>query len=193
ADLRPSTEGNFAGADSGAAVQGIAPVQRRDPAATRAAAEDAAQCRGARARARPRSRSLGYRQAVSRALDARPDRLARHRAAPARRGPVSCDRAAAAAEADLPAAQQSASRIGDGDPGIRRDAARAQSLAGADRAAGRGGGGDPDLARLVAAAVCGRLAAHCIRTRKGGAARAVRGAYLAGALPPAGAAAPAAT
>ncbi len=104
------------GPDSGAAVQGVAPVQCRDPAAARAAAEDAAQCRGPGPGARSRSRSLGHRQAVPRALDARSDRLARSRAAPARRGAVSGDRAAAAAEADLPAAQQSAVGIGDCDP-----------------------------------------------------------------------------
>ena len=68
--------------------------------------------------------------------------------------------AASVAAADLPAPQQSAGGIGDGDTGIRRCTTRAQPLAGADRASGRGGGCDPALARLVAdAADAGRSAA----------------------------------
>ena len=68
-----------------APVPDLAPVQRRDPAAARPAAEDAAQRRRARPRARSRARPVEHRQAVSRALDGRAGRLARPGRAAARR------------------------------------------------------------------------------------------------------------
>ena len=75
AALRPPAEGHLARQRAAAAVPDLAPLQRRDPAAARAAAEDAAQHRGPGPRARPRARPVEHRQALPRALDARPGRL----------------------------------------------------------------------------------------------------------------------
>ena len=77
AAVRPAVEGHLARPGAAAAVPDLAPLQRRDPAAAGAAAEDAAECRGARAPARSRTRPVGHRAAVSRALDGRAGRLAR--------------------------------------------------------------------------------------------------------------------
>ena len=79
---RPLKEISFGAA--AAPVPDLAPLQRRSPAAAGAAAEDAAQHRRPRARARPGPRPVGDRQALPRALDGRAGRLARLRRAPCR-------------------------------------------------------------------------------------------------------------
>src|SRR5690606_8812660 len=75
AGIRPAAEGDLAGPGADAAVPGLAALQRRDPAATGAAAEDFAEHRGPGPPARSRPRPVDHRQAVPRALDARADRL----------------------------------------------------------------------------------------------------------------------
>jgi len=90
-------EGNFLRAGTAAPVPDLAPLQRRDPAAARHAAEDAPQHRGARTPARPRPRSVDHRQTVSRELDARADRIEGTAAHPSQRGAALGDDAAAAA------------------------------------------------------------------------------------------------
>ena len=75
--FRPPALRDLARPRPAAAVPRLAPVQRRDPAAARAAAEDAAQRRRPRSAARPQPRPLGDGAALSRTLDERPDRPAR--------------------------------------------------------------------------------------------------------------------
>ena len=77
AAVRPAAEGHLARPGAAAPVPDLAPLQRRDPAAARAAAEDAAQRRRPGPRPRPRARPLEHRQALPRALDGRAGRLAR--------------------------------------------------------------------------------------------------------------------
>ena len=84
AALRPAAEGHLARPGAAAPVPDLAPLQRRDPAAAGAAAEDAAQRRGPGPPARPRARPVEHRQAVPRALDGRAGRLARAGRAAAR-------------------------------------------------------------------------------------------------------------
>ena len=84
----------------------------RDPAAAHAAAEDAARRRGTGPPARPRPRPVGDREAVPRALDARPDRPAGAAAAAARRGALHRRGAARAAAAAAPEAAGAAARVG---------------------------------------------------------------------------------
>ncbi len=91
------------GKRAAAALHRVAPVQRRDPAAARAAAEDAAVDRVARPHARPGARPVGHRQALPRALDGEPDRAAGAAAADAGRGAVPHRRAAGAAAPAAPA------------------------------------------------------------------------------------------
>ena len=55
---RPA-QGHLARPGAAQALPDLAPLQRRDPAAARAAPEDAAQCRRARSHARPRARPVG--------------------------------------------------------------------------------------------------------------------------------------
>ena len=59
-----------------AAVCHLSAIQRRDPAAAGSVAKDAAQHRRSGPRSRSRSGSVEYRQALSRTLDVRADRLA---------------------------------------------------------------------------------------------------------------------
>jgi hypothetical protein len=84
--LRPPAEGDFAGPRAAAPVPDFAPVQRRGAAATGAAAEDPAQCRGPRPRARPRARPVADRAALPGTLDERTARLAGLREQPQARG-----------------------------------------------------------------------------------------------------------
>ena len=82
AAFRPPAEGHLARPGADAAVPDLAPLQRRDPAAAGAAAEDPAQHRGPGPPARPRPRPVDHRQALPRALDERAGRLARPARAP---------------------------------------------------------------------------------------------------------------
>jgi hypothetical protein len=66
AALRPAAEGHLAGPGADAPVPDLAALQCRDPAAAGAAAEDAAQHRGAGPPARPRPGPVGHRQALPR-------------------------------------------------------------------------------------------------------------------------------
>src|SRR5215471_9523931 len=122
ADLRQAAEGNLAGAGAHTALQGVAPVQRRDPASARAPAEDAAERRGARAPTRSGSRPLGHGETIPRALDAGPARLARAGATSARGSAVSAERAAAAPAPHL-------SEAGSPTTCLRRSAEGARSIA----------------------------------------------------------------
>ena len=108
ARVRPAAVGDLARPRAAAALPRVAPLQRRDPAAARAAAEDAAQHRGPRPGARSEARPVGHRDAVPRALDERPDRPAGAAAAAARRGAVH-RRGAARAAAAHPSAPHGAS------------------------------------------------------------------------------------
>ena len=125
------------GQGAGAALPRVAPVQRRDPAAARAAAEDAAQRRRPGSAARSRPRPVGDRQALPRALDGGPDRPAGAAAAPARRGAVHRRGAARAAAPAAPAAAGAAA--GRGRRAARRSprrSARATAARVVARAAG---------------------------------------------------------
>jgi len=116
ADLRPAAEGDLFRPAAAAPVPDLAPLQRRGPAAARAAAEDAAQHRGPGTRARPRPRPVADRQAVPRALDARAGGVARPAAQPAARGAVlGRDRAADPAPR-APGAGRGAQRRAAGRP-----------------------------------------------------------------------------
>ena len=130
ADLRPAAEGDFAGQGAGVAVPRVAPLQRRDPAAADAAAEDAAQRRRTGPAARPGPRPVGDGQALSRTLDARPDRLAGAAAAADRRGALHRRRAARTAAPAAPATAGAAGGVGLRHRGARRRADDAQPLAG---------------------------------------------------------------
>ena len=103
ADLRPAAVADLARQGAAAAVPRVAPLQRRDPAAAHAAAEDAAERRGARAPARSGPRPVDDGDAVPRALDGGPDRPARA-GAPVRGGSALPDRRAARAAAAHPPA-----------------------------------------------------------------------------------------
>ncbi|MCK7501360.1 MAG: AarF/UbiB family protein [Comamonadaceae bacterium] len=102
--LRPAAEGHLARPGAAAAVPDLAPLQRRDPAAAGAAAEDAAQHRGPGPPARPRPGPVDHRQALPRALDERADRLARPARAAEERGAALRAAAARAAAAAAPVA-----------------------------------------------------------------------------------------
>src|SRR5205814_3594269 len=97
--------------------------------AARAVAEDAAERRGTEPAARPRSRSLGDCDAVSRTLDGGSDWLACARATPDRRGAIHRQRASRAAAVIASAVARGARCVGYGDQGIRRCAENTQSLA----------------------------------------------------------------
>ena len=101
AALRPAAEGHLARPGAAAPVPDLAPLQRRDPAAAGAAAEDAAQRRGPGPPARPRARPVEHRQALPRALDGGAGRHARPDAA-AREGGAALRPPAAAAAAPDP-------------------------------------------------------------------------------------------
>ena len=120
AAVRPAAEGHLARPGAAAPVPDLAPLQRRDPAAARAAAEDAAQHRGPRPRPRPRARPLEHRQALPRALDGRAGRLARPGRA-AEEGGAALRPPAAAAAAPAPrraaAAGAGAAALPRGAPG----------------------------------------------------------------------------
>ena len=105
AAVRPAAEGHLARPGAAAAVPDLAPLQRRDPAAAGAAAEDAAQRRRAGPRARPRARPVEHRQALPRALDGRAGRLAGLRRAAEEGGAALRAPAAAAAAPAAPALQ----------------------------------------------------------------------------------------
>ena len=85
----------------------------------------------------PRPRSVGDRQAVPRALDARPDRLPRAAAAAARGSAVHRRRATGIAAAAASETDGALTRLRYRDPGIGGRAESPQSLAGAGRAAAR--------------------------------------------------------
>ena len=84
-DLRPAAEGDFLRPRAAAPVPDLAPLQRRNPAATGAAAKDPAQHRRPGPPARSRARPVEDRQALPRTLDERAGRLARPDEAPADR------------------------------------------------------------------------------------------------------------
>src|SRR6266498_432453 len=111
AGVRSAAEGDLARQSADPAFQGIAAFQRRDPAAARAAAEDAVQHRGARPDARSGPRPVGDGEAVPRALDARADRATGVSAAADRRSAVHRQRAARAAAAAAPAAARAAGAV----------------------------------------------------------------------------------
>ena len=104
AALRPAAEGHLARPGAAAPVPDLAALQRRDPAAARAAAEDAAQRRRPGPPARPRPRPVEHRQALPRALDERADRLARPGRAAEERGAALRATAARAAAPGAPGA-----------------------------------------------------------------------------------------
>ena len=133
AALRPAAEGHLARPGAAAPVPDLAPLQRRDPAAARAAAEDAAQRRRPGPPARSRARPVEHRQALPRALDGRAGRLARAGRAPEERGAALCP---AAARTAAPAARGAAAA------GRRRTAgpAGAAGRAAAHQPAAVGGG-----------------------------------------------------
>ena len=77
AGVRPAAEGDLARPGAAAAVPGLAPLQRRDPAATGAAAEDAAQHRRPGPPARPGPGPVDHREALPGTLDGGADRPGR--------------------------------------------------------------------------------------------------------------------
>jgi hypothetical protein len=100
---RPA-EGHLLRPGAVAAVPGLAPLQREDPAATGAAAEDAAQHRRPGAPAGPRPGPVHHGQALPRTLDERADRLARPDAPAEARSPALRPDAAGAAAPGAPGA-----------------------------------------------------------------------------------------